>query len=188
MMNALSISAESYLALEISDILDQNSVKMYVHIEKIDTSTSSGKMYFQIMGSVAEFERNTIVDRVKMGMTQRAREGNFNGGQCLGYDSLEKMLQINEEEAAIVREIFSLSEQGLGYKAIVSRINVKGYLTKRGNQFSVNGVKQILDNPMYIGKIRFNQVEYWTEKRRKGTNQEHLLVDGIHRPIIEFNQ
>lgn len=175
-------------ALEISDILDQNNVKMYVHVEKIDTSTSSGKMYFQIMGSVAEFERNTIVDRVKMGMTQRAREGNFNGGQCLGYDNVEKSLVINEDEAAIVREIFCLSEQGLGYKAIVSRINSKGYRTKRGNLFSVNAIKQILDNPMYIGKIRFNQVEFWTEKRRKGTNPNHLLADGIHKPIIDLDQ
>jgi site-specific DNA recombinase len=175
-------------ALEISDILDQNNVKMYVHVEKIDTSTSSGKMYFQIMGSVAEFERNTIVDRVKMGMTQRAKEGNFNGGQCLGYDSVDKTLVINEEEAAIVREIFSLSEQGLGYKAIVSRLNAKGYITKRGKQFSVSGVKQILDNPMYIGKIRFNQVEFWTEKRRKGKNEDYLLVDGKHKPIIELEQ
>ncbi|RUS48849.1 recombinase family protein [Cohnella sp. AR92] len=180
------ISRDLKDALEISDTLSQHNVTMYIHNEKIDTSTPSGKMHFQIMGSFAEFERNTIVDRVKMGMTQRAKEGNFNGGQCLGYDCIEKSLIVNEEEAAIVREIFDLSDQGLGYKAVVNRVNSKGYLTKRGIQFQVNGVKTILDNPMYIGKIRFNQVEGWSEKGRKGKNADPLLVEGKHQPIINL--
>ena len=88
---------------------------------------------------------------------ERAKQGKFNGGICLGYDSVNKTLVVNEEEAAIVREIFNLAEQGLGYKSIVGHLNGKGYKTKKGNAFSVNGVKDILGNPIYIGKVRFNQ-------------------------------
>lgn len=37
---------------------------------------------------------------------------------------------------------------------------------------------------MYIGKIRYNQVVDWAEKRRKGKNPDFLLVDGVHEPLI----
>ena len=39
------------------------------------------------MGTVGELERNTIVDNVKLGMTQRSRQGRWNDGICLGYES-----------------------------------------------------------------------------------------------------
>lgn len=88
----------------------------------------------------------------------------------------------------IVKEVFNLAEQGLGLKAIARRINENGYKTKRGRLFSTNGIKQILDNPMYIGKIRFNQVEDWNEKRRRGKNENFILADGEHEPIITQEQ
>jgi site-specific DNA recombinase len=175
-------------ALEINDEFERNGVQLVSINENIDTTTPMGKMVFQMVGSIAEMERNTIVGRVKMGMTERAKQGKFNGGICLGYDSVNKTLVVNEEEAAIVREIFNLAEQGLGYKAIVGHLNGKGYKTKKGNAFSVNGVKDILSNPIYIGKVRFNQKENWSEKRRKGQNKEYIEVDGEHEAIISEEQ
>lgn len=39
-------------------------------------------------------------------------------------------------------------------------------------------------NPIYIGKIRFNRYPDWSSKRRRGVNEECILVDGLHEPII----
>lgn len=175
-------------ALDISDVLEKSNVSLICPKENFDMSSPTGKMVFQMMGSFAEFERNTTVDRVKMGMKERAKQGKFNGGICLGYNSKEKRLIINQEEANIVRLIFKYAEEGYGYKAIVHRINELGYRTKKGKLFSTNGVKEILDNPMYIGKIRFNQVENWSEKRRKGKSSNPIISDGEHEPIIEQSQ
>lgn len=175
-------------ALEISDELERNNVQLMSLQENFDTTTPMGKMVFQMISSFAELERNTIVGRVKMGMTERAKQGKFNGGLCLGYDSVNKHLVINEDEAIIVKEIFNLAEQGYGLKAIARRINDKGYKTKRGRLFSTNGIKQILDNPIYIGKIRFNQVVDWNEKRRSGKNANYILADGEHETIITQEQ
>ncbi|WP_242773411.1 recombinase family protein [Brevibacillus parabrevis] len=175
-------------ALEINDELEKNGVQLVSINENIDTTTPMGRMVFQMVGSIAEMERNTIVGRVKMGMTERAKQGKFNGGICLGYHSVNKTLVVNDEEAPLIREIFNLAEQGLGYKAIVGHLNVKGYKTKKGNAFSVIAVKDILSNPMYIGKVRFNQKENWSEKRRKGRNKEYLVVEGEHEAIISEDQ
>lgn len=121
-----------------------------------------------MMTLVAEFERATIAQNVKMGMCAKARAGEWCGGIApLGYDweliSLAEQgkrkkskLVINEKEAQVVREIFRLYSEGNGYKAIVNQINKQGYKTKRGNHFAVAQLRDILMNPVYIGKVRYN--------------------------------
>ena len=62
-------------ALEISEILEKNNVNLISLNEKFDTTTAFGRTAFQMICSFAELERNNIVERVKLGMEQRAKEG-----------------------------------------------------------------------------------------------------------------
>lgn len=94
-------------------------------------------------------------------------------------------MEIVPEEAARVRYIFELYASSKGLKAIANQINHEGYRTKKGNEFSAVGVSDILRNPAYVGKIRYNQREGWSTKRRRGTNKNHIIVDGNHEPIVE---
>ena len=171
-------------SLDIAEILGNHGIELISLSENIDTSTIHGRAFYTMASMFAQMEREQIAERVKMGMTQRAKEGKWNGGQCLGYVSRDKQLYINPNEAKIVQEIFQLADLGYGYKKIAGIINRKGYKTKRGSEFSIGTLKGILDNPMYIGKVRFNQHEDWAEKRRKGKNKEPIIVDGQHEPII----
>lgn len=180
--------------LQIVELLERNSVSFKSITEDFDNSTPAGRMQFQMMGIIGEFERGCIAENVKMGMIAKAKAGSWNGGIVLGYDSKqignsnvkrpEKRLIVNEQEARVVREIFQLYASGQGYKAIVSTINAMGYKTKKGNDFSVSTVREILLNPIYIGKIRFNRYPEWSSKRRRGINEECILVDGLHESIV----
>ncbi|GAB3051657.1 recombinase family protein [Virgibacillus ainsalahensis] len=182
------ISRKSKDALEIAERCEQANISLISLKENFDIATPIGKMIFQIMSNFSEFERNSIIDRAKMGMIQRAKQGYFNGGRVFGYESVNKELVVNEEEAHVIRLIFDYAEQDLGYKAIVTRINAMGYKTKRGYDFSINTIKSILDNPLYIGEIRFNMYENWSEKHRKGKNKNYILVDGKHEAILDQEQ
>ena len=51
--------------------------------------------------------------------------------------------------------------------------------------FAVSTVKEILQNPVYIGKIRYNVRQDWSKKRRNNINANPILSDGIHEPIID---
>lgn len=175
-------------SLEIIEIFQKNNIQLLSITENVDLSNPVGIAMFQIMSSINELERNTIITRVKMGMTERAKQGKYNGGIVLGYDAVNKELIINEDEAHIVRTIFNFAEQDMGLKAITRRLNEMGYRTKKGNPFSTLSVKNILNNPIYIGKIRFNQLENWAEKRRSGKNTDYILSDGNHDPIISIEQ
>lgn len=150
-----------------------------------------GKFALQMMGAVGELERNTIVDNVKMGHKQRARTGKHNGKLPLGYRSVkidvrgrESKIVIIEEEATLVRHLFEQYAAGQGLKAIANDLNHRGYKTRTGKPFSTCSIRDILDNPMFVGKIRYNRYENWAEKRRKGKTSELILVEGHHPAIV----
>jgi site-specific DNA recombinase len=193
-MNRISRSLKD--VLNIVDLFDDYNITFKSATEPCDTTTLTGKMQFQMLALIGEFERGTIAQNVKMGMLARAKEGRWNGNTLLGYNLKGKdgstnkkrkdtELVINESEAEIVRTIFSMYSEGNGYKAIANNLNKFGCTTKRGNPFSVNAIKDILKNPVYIGKIRYNVLQNWSEKRRRHKNPNPLLVDGIHDAIID---
>jgi len=179
--------------LHIVERLEKNNITFRSFSENFDTSTSMGKFALQMMGAVGELERNTIVDNVKMGMTQRAKKGEHNGKLPLGYRVIpdpsnlskrSKAVAIVPEEAIIVRKIFKLYAAGRGLKSIANELNHSGYKTKTGNTFSTTAIKEILNNPFFNGKIRYNRYENWSNKRRRGKSDEPIIADGEHEAII----
>jgi site-specific DNA recombinase len=169
--------------LVLLDKFEEYDVKFISYSENFDTSSPIGKLVVQLMASIAEMERNTLSENVKLGMTQRAKEGSWNGGVVFGYDSIEKELIVNPKEAEIVEFIFTLYAEGKGLKAIANQLNKAGYRTKHDKHFSINGIATILDNPIYNGKIRWLQVENW-DKKRSGKNTNPILVEGKHEAVI----
>jgi len=61
------------------DFFKEQGVKVHLVKEKVDTSTSTGKLMFQILGSFAEFERETIVERLKAGKEYAKQYGTRSG-------------------------------------------------------------------------------------------------------------
>ena len=182
--------------LKIVDVLEKNDITFKSYSEPFETDTPAGKMQFQMMALIGEFERGTIAQNVKMGMCAKAKAGEWCGGRVLGYDLVpvenqegtkrrKTKLTINEIEARSVRLIFNEYSNGKGYKAITNQLNKLGYKTKKGNDFSVGSIREILTNPVYIGKVRYNVRQNWSEKRRRNINANPIITDGIHEPIID---
>ena len=182
--------------LKIVNLLEKNNITFKSYSEPFETDTPAGRMQFQMMALIGEFERGTIAQNVKMGMIAKAKSGNWCGGRVLGYDLVpnnspeeekkgKNKLKINEKEAEIVRFIFNEYSKGKGYKAITNKLNKLDYKTKKGNDFSVGSIRDILTNPVYIGEIRYNVRQNWSEKRRRNINPNPIRVKGKHEAIID---
>ena len=65
--------------LQLLGEFDQNGVRLLVHDTAIDTSTIQGRVFFQISGMFAEFERAMIAERVKDGMAHAKAHGTKSG-------------------------------------------------------------------------------------------------------------
>lgn len=134
------------------------------------------------------------------GRSSSAHEGNYIGGVApYGYDRIKigksPTLKINEREAKAVRLIFDMYlNEGIGYYEIANRINAMGFVGKKGNAFIGKVINDILHNPVYIGKIKFQhrkEVKIYENgrlKKKRITNNNCELIDGKHEAIITIEQ
>ncbi|WP_254664381.1 recombinase family protein [Lysinibacillus fusiformis] len=67
---------------------------------------------------------------------------------------------------------------------MANRVNQEGHRGKRGKAFSISTIKTILENPVYVGMIRYDVRRNWTDKRRGDINPNPVLQQGQHEPII----
>lgn len=188
------LARKSVDLMNMVEKFNSKNIAFRSYTEKYETESPTGKLQFQMMAAIAEYERNNIAENVKMGMIARAKEGKWNGGSVLGYDVVEvegtnkkrknTALMINESEAITIRLIFQMYTTGHGYKAIANAINSAGHRTKKNKTFSLNAIKTIVTNPVYAGYIRYNVRRDWNEKRRNNINPNPVVVQGDHEAII----
>lgn len=67
--------------LNIIELLENKGVKLISIKENIDTSTPIGKLLLTVIGAIAEFERQNILERQAEGIAIAKKEGVYKGGQ-----------------------------------------------------------------------------------------------------------
>ncbi|MGX1447691.1 site-specific DNA recombinase [Bacillus sp. 153480037-1] len=190
-LNAVITYKASRLSRSLSDSLKlvediHNAKVRFISVKEGEYGTPHGNLQFNILVSVAQYQREELSENVQSGMSQRAREGKLNGGSVLGYRSVEKELVIITEEAETVKMIFDkFVHEGWGTKKIANYLNSIGMKTKKKKNFTVTSVSIILDNPLYKGYVRFNQVTNWEKDRRKGKNENYIIAKGTHKSIVD---
>jgi site-specific DNA recombinase len=145
---------------QILEELDAASVAFRSATEPFDTSTAAGRMMVQMLGVFAEFERASIVERTRAGLSKKASKGEWTGGTPpfgYGYDKERRSLFVADEEAKVVQQIFRryvLRRQGTA--ALSGWLNDQGLRTRRGNCWSPQKVIDILRNVTHIGFLPYN--------------------------------
>ena len=116
------------------------------------TAIGDGEFALTLFSAMAQEESNNLSKRVKWGKKINAEKGRV-PPRVYGYDKVDNFtLAINEEEASVVRRIFSLYiDRGLGCRSISMELNREGDKTKFGHDWNARGVRRILVNPLYSG-------------------------------------
>lgn len=137
--------------------LAKAGVKLLAVDQPLDDSPESALLE-SVLEGIAEFYSKNLAREVMKGMKENAYQARFNGGWVpLGYDVADGKYLINEQEARVVRLIFSLFLEGCGYRKMQDKLNEQGYRTKRGKLFGKNSLYEILRNPKYAGYYVFNR-------------------------------
>lgn len=118
--------------------------------------TPEGRLFFNLRGAIAEFEREKIRERAQRGWNLKADRGQIVAGmQRYGYlyDATTKMLSEDPVTAPIVREIFRLAaDEHLSTGRIAARLSATGVPAPRGKVWWRDTVSKILRNPAYAGE------------------------------------
>ena len=168
-----------------------------------DPANDSDAEFFEMRLFFARREYNMIKKRMQRGRVQSALDGCYLGSRDVyGYKRVKLRdrkgwsLEIVPDEAAIVRSIYGwyangMDGQPVGTYIIADRLNSLGVPSDRGNPWIPSTVRNILSNPVYVGKIRWNhrttQYRLVDGKREKARplNDREILVDGLHEAIID---
>jgi DNA invertase Pin-like site-specific DNA recombinase len=115
-------------------------------------SMGDSEFILTLFSAMAQEESNNLSKRVKWGKKINAQKGRV-PQRLFGYDRIDNFtLEINPDEAKIVRKIFDLyNEQGLGCRTISMTLNSDRDKTKYGSDWNARGVRRVLVNPIYCG-------------------------------------
>jgi site-specific DNA recombinase len=128
----------------LADALGKQGVGLHSFTEKLDLSSATGRMFYNILGAFAQFYREQLAENVRLGMHQAARQGKWVNRPKFGYDLVGGQLVANSD-APTVQRIFDLRAQGLSYTRIEELTGVK-YSTARA----------IAHSRIYLGEVLLN--------------------------------
>ena len=137
-----------------------------------------------MLEAMAEYYSLNLADEVKKGMTEKALRGEYQASAPYGYKMAEGKLIVVPEEAEIIKVIFDkFANTRMGMMTIARYINGLGIKSKKGNPFENRMVEYILNNPVYVGKVRWTPTE---KTIRNFNNPESIVAAGSHEPIIDM--
>jgi DNA invertase Pin-like site-specific DNA recombinase len=116
--------------------------------EKEIQKYAESKIDWQILETFRNFQRS-ISQKTKLGMEKNISEGKVISRAPFGYQILNKQLVVDIEKAEQLKSIFQyFAENPIS-------------LTQLGKKYNLttSGIKKILMNPVYIGKIKFGDQE-----------------------------
>ncbi|RGM23366.1 recombinase family protein [Ligilactobacillus salivarius] len=170
-LDRLSRSQKDTLYL-IEDVFNKNGVDFISLSENFDTSTAFGKAMIGILSVFAQLEREQITERMTLGRVGRAKAGKaMSWSNCpFGYTIQKEIYEIDPFRAEIVKRIYRDYLAGISITAIKKNLNEEGHVGKDIN-WSYRTVRQILDNIVYAGYIKY----------------KNEIYPGLHRPIVSLS-
>ena len=144
------------------EYLNKYDVALLISSNNLNTKDSNSKMMIQMLGMIAEFERDVIAERIQDNLIELAKDGRWMGGitptgfkaERSKYGSGKKKnaftyLVAIPEERALIKHLFATFLKLHSMNATAERLNEEGYRTKTGAPFTLLAVKDILRNPVY---------------------------------------
>ncbi len=197
--------------VELEDLRD-NGVRIISIGDAIDYPTHDEWMQIQFRFLINEMPVTDASKKVKSVIENRQKEGKWLCAVPFGYKltgAKKQKIEIDEEAAPIVRKIFDLYSEGMGYRKIANYLTQNHIPTPRmmernrkieaGEEFKNRAIKtewnivsisEMLCNDFYIGTLR--QGKYKRKKINgsdiKTDENAHIVFENNHEPIIEYRQ
>lgn len=179
-------------------------------VDNADTEVKGNKKARQINGLINEWYLEDMSENIKCVLLNKRKNGLHIGTFALyGYmkDPTKKgHLIIDEEAAAIVKEVFALFVQGYGKTAIARILNERGIPNpteykrlkglgykepkKNSTLWRRTTITSMLCNEIYIGNMvqgKYGSISYKSKVNKRKPKQQWIIVEGTHEPIIDID-
>lgn len=146
--------------------------------ENFDSARDNAEFVFTIHSALAQAESEKTAVRVRLGATQKARQGKWNGQPPDGYvlNRASQRLEVDVAFAPLIRELFDLYLGGYGVRKIAETLNRRGCRTRRGNWWSQRSISRLLRNPAYVGDVVY------------GRRAQRIIMPELANPLLRRKQ
>jgi len=187
-LDRLSRSQKDTLYL-IEEVFNNNEVGFISVRESFDTTTPFGKAMIGILSVFAQLERETILERTRIGLKKRAENGYWRGGGktpfAYDYDKEAGMLVVNGERKVIFDLMKTLRLQGYSYNEL-SKVTgydeswIQGILSSKTNLGKIPFKGELYDgkHEAIISEEEYQQLQTIEKQRSKNQHASHYLLSG----------
>jgi len=133
---------------DLLDRLNRRGVALAAVSESLDTSTASGRMVVNMIGVIAQWEREAIGERTSAALQAKRRRGErYSGRSPYGWKYIDgRMVESNDEQRVIgMVESMKACDDRLTLLAISRCLADRGIFNRNGNPFSASSVKRIIN-------------------------------------------
>jgi site-specific DNA recombinase len=151
----------------------------------IDSLAEEAETLAAFRGLIDSAYLRDLAKKVKRGLIGQLERGYSTGARTYGYRTvpvpdpsgrtehgvpvpLGHRVEIDQDQARLVHQIFELFADGFGIARIVERLNAEGAVYRSGRRWKAGAVRRVLDNPKYCGMLIWGKT---TQERRPGTRQ-----------------
>lgn len=156
---------------KLVEVFDEHAVTFVSVTQSFNTTTSMGRLTLNVLLSFAQFEREVSAERIRDKIAASKRKGMWMGGNPpVGYEIKDRKLVVNENEAKDALYLFERYKDigcvsGLKKELDSNHVLSRKRITAKGNsvgggRYSRGALYAILQNPIYIGKIRHKDEIY----------------------------
>lgn len=148
-----------YDSAHYKNILKKNGVRVISAKEHIGEG-AEGIILESMLEGYAEYYSVELAEKINRGLTENALKGKLNGGSIpMGYRlTKEKSLEIDEDTAPIVVEVFTRYADGEKMTDIAKDLTLRGIKSRHDNRVTLNIIHHMLKNRRYLGEYRFRDI------------------------------
>ena len=178
--------------LTVTRELSKLGIEVYFIQDNIWTMDGDGELRLTIMATLAQEESRSISENVTWGWRKRIADGKVSVAYShfLGYEKgPDGNMQIVEEEAKVVREIYAMFLDGKTPSGIAAALTKRGVPTPAGKaKWQASTVKSILSNEKYRGDALLQKtftVDFLTKKAKVNEGEApQYYVENSHPAIV----
>lgn len=129
--------------------LEEYNCSLECAYEEINTSNANGRFFVRMLTILAQLEIERTSERTMIGLEGAIKAKHYPAKAPLGYKKVDKILEIDEETAPLIRRIFESYINGMSANRIAVTLNEEQALNK---SWGSTAIDTILANRIYIGE------------------------------------
>ncbi len=200
--------------IDLMELFQKHNAKLVSLTESIDTTGPMGRFIINLLGSIAQLEREIDSERVSADMHHRALAGKWTGGVVpLGYVTKGKLVRVYlrkglkddealkeankiapekgrlylvKQDAELVKKIYELYLECRSLRKVTHELNKREIKTPEGLAWAATSIRRILTNPTYAGRVWYGKrkTELATGKLKNVKPELWKIVKGEQEGII----